>query len=355
MSYRLDNVRELTAHADADAVLITYMPDIRWATGFTGSNALLLVATSATHFLTDGRYRSQANEQVQHAAIHVPGYDLLGHVTGSGLIPDAARVAFQSDRLTVADRERLGASRPDVTWMPAVGFLETVRASKEDSEIAAIRRAQAVTEAVFDEVLPQIGPGVCERDLAAEIVYQHLRRGVDAMAFDPIVASGLRGALPHARASSKRLATGEFVVIDMGGVLDGYASDMTRTIAIGEPDAGMRRAYEAVLEAQARAIDAVRPGAKARDVDAVAREHLHGAGFGDYFSHSLGHGIGLEVHEAPRVSAHSEHVLQENTVVTIEPGVYLPERFGVRIEDLVVARADGPENLTRTPKTLLVL
>jgi Xaa-Pro aminopeptidase len=352
---RLAFIRQRLVEHGAEAVLLGAAPDVRWAVGFTGSNALLAVTAEAAHFVTDGRYAGQARQEVSGAEVHVPGYDLHGHVAEAGLLGPARRVALPAEQVTLADMERLRDLYPGVEWVPVPGFLAEGRGSKEEWEIEAIRRAQALTEEVFDGLLSRIAPGVSERDLAAEIAYQHLRRGADRLAFDPIVASGRRSALPHGRASAKTIRPREFVVIDMGCMLDGYASDMTRTVAVGEPEVGMRRAYEAVLAAQEAGIAAVRAGAAGRDVDRAAREVLVEAGLGEYFSHGLGHGVGLEVHEFPRVSYHADHVLPENTVVTIEPGVYLPERFGVRIEDLVVARRDGPENLTRTPKVLLVL
>ncbi len=348
-------IRRLTAEHRAEAALITFLPDIRWATGFSGSNGVLVVTEAAAHFVTDGRYTVQAAAEVHGATVHVPGYRLLEHVESEGLFGAARTVLCQADHLSVAEFEKLRERFPGLDFEPVSGLLQEAVAAKTEDEIESIRRAQAVTEAVFEALLPQIGPGVSEQDLAAEIVYQHLRRGAASMSFDPIVASGLRGALPHARASSKTLRPGELVVIDMGCVLDGYASDMTRTVAVGEPDEAARRAYAVVLDAQQQAISAVRAGASGKAVDAVARDVISEAGLGDYFSHGLGHGVGLQVHEWPRLSHHTDDVLPENAVVTVEPGVYLPERFGIRIEDMVVARADGPEVLTRTPKDLLIL
>jgi Xaa-Pro aminopeptidase len=348
-------IQRLLAEHDADAALLTSLPDIRWAVGFSGSNGLLVVTREAAHLVTDGRYTVQAAEEVAGAEVHVPGYALIEHVEGEGLLGGAQTVLVQADDLTVAQHLNLEAIFSGLVLRPVTGLLREAVASKSEEEIDAIRRAQAVTEAVFDEVLPFVGPGVSERDLAAEIVYQHLKRGASAMAFEPIVASGVRGALPHARPSGKTLRPGELVVLDMGCVLDGYNSDMTRTVALGDPGEEARAAYAVVLDAQRRATEAVQAGASTKAVDAVARDRIADAGLGEYFSHGLGHGVGLRVHEWPRLSYNTDDVLPENAVVTVEPGVYLPERFGIRIEDLVVARADGPEVLTRTPKDLLVL
>lgn len=354
-SDRLTVLRGLLNEHDVDAVLVSFLPDIRWAVGFTGSNALLVVTPGAAHFLTDGRYTTQAGAEVQGAEIHVPAADLLAYLSESDLIDGADTLLCQADHLTVAQFDRLREQLPDVTFRPVAGLLEQHVAAKSEREIDALRRALAVTESVFELLLPQIGPGVSEQDLAAEIVYQHLKLGASAMSFEPIVASGIRGALPHARPSSKTLRPGELVVIDMGGIVDGYASDMTRTVAVGEPDEVARRAYDVVLKAQEEATASVRAGASGKALDRIARDVIDEAGLGEYFSHSLGHGVGLQVHEWPRLSYRADDVLPENAVVTIEPGVYLPERFGIRIEDVVVARTDGPEVLTQASKDLLVL
>ena len=355
MTDRIATIQRLIAEYDADAALLTFLPDIRWAVGFSGSNAMFAVTRAAAHFVTDGRYTTQAAEEVSGAEIHVPGYGLAEHVQEEHLLGEARTVLVQADHLTVAQLDELRERFGEVEFKPVSGWLREAVASKSEDEIEAIRRAQAVTEAVFDEILPLIGPGVSERDLAAEIVYQHLKRGASAMAFDPIVASGIRGALPHGRPSGKTLRPGELIVIDMGCVLGGYNSDMTRTVALGEPDEEARAAYAVVLDAQQQAVEAVCAGASTKAIDAVARDRIAEGGLGEYFSHGLGHGVGLQVHEWPRLSYHTDDVLPENAVVTVEPGVYVPERFGIRIEDLVVARADGPEALTRTPKDLLVL
>lgn len=355
MIERIATIRRLIREHDADAALISFLPDIRWAVGFSGSHALLVVTSEAAHFVTDGRYSTQAASEVQGADIHVPETELIAFLGESELLGASDTVLCQADHVTLAQFDRLESMFPGVEFEPVSGLLQQEVAAKTETEIDAIRRALAVTEAVFDALLPQIGPGVTERDLAAEIVYQHLKRGASAMSFEPIVASGIRGALPHARPSSKSLQPGELVVIDMGGIVDGYASDMTRTVAVGEPDETAQHAYAVVLAAQQAAANAVRAGASGKELDRIARDVIEDAGFGEYFSHSLGHGVGLQVHEWPRLSHRADDTLPENAVVTVEPGVYLPERFGIRIEDMVVARAGGAEILTQTPKDLLIL
>ena len=352
---RLDLVRSLAEAAGADAALVAHAPDLRWAVGFTGSNGLLLVTGGAAHFVTDGRYRAQASSEVVGADVHVPGGSLVAHVAEAGLLGGAGRVAVQAEHLTVATLDEYRRTLPEVEFVPVENLLSEAVAAKDEAAIEAVRRAQALTCEVFDAVLPFLGPGVAERDVAAEVVYQHLRRGASAMSFEPIVASGPRAALPHARPSSRTVSPGELVVLDMGCVLDGYCSDLTRTVAVGEPHASAREAYEVVRRAQRAAIDAARAGMLGGELDAVARDVIEAAGLGEWFSHSLGHGVGLDVHEWPRLSQQVEHRLPAGATVTIEPGVYLPDRFGVRIEDVVVLREGGAENLTPLPTDLLVV
>ena len=352
---RLDTIRSLTDEAGAEAALLTHLADVRWAVGFTGSNGLLIVRESDAHFVTDGRYQEQARSEVDGAVVHVPGYALIEHVRNEGLLDADARVVIQADHLTVSDLDRFRTLLPDVAFVPVSEFLSAAVAAKAEEEIAAVARAQALTCGVFDAILPYVQPGVTERDLAAEITYQHLKRGASAMSFEPIVASGPRGALPHARPSSKAIASGEMVVIDMGAYVDGYSSDLTRTVAVGEPPAEVRRSYDVVQAAQRAAIEAARAGLLGGDLDRVARDVIEAADLGEFFSHSLGHGVGLDVHEWPRLSQQVEHRLPAGTTVTIEPGVYVPRQYGIRIEDVIVVREQGSENLTPLPTDLLVL
>jgi Xaa-Pro aminopeptidase len=356
MANRLSQVRRSLADLDADALLLTSLPDIRWASGFTGSNGLLLVGPYAAHFVTDGRYTDQARAEVEGASVHVVENGLDEGIVEEGLLDDRSSVAFQADSVSVARRDALEEEQESIEWVPVTKVLTRLMASKEEAEVDRIRSAQSITESVFDEVIDLIEPGMTEREVAAEIVYRHLKRGADSMSFDPIVASGPNAARPHARPTDRTLREGELIVIDMGGVKDGYASDMTRTVALGDPGSAAREGYEVVLKAQNAALDAARAGMLGQELDAVARSVLEDAGLGEFFTHGLGHGIGLQVHEWPRVSHTSDAELPEGACVTIEPGVYVPEEnYGVRIEDIVVLRDGGHENLTRSPKDLLIL
>ena len=352
---RLEVVRRLGADAGGDAVLVTNAPDVAWACGFTGSNGVLVVTEAAAHLVTDGRYTTQAAEQTRGAEVHIAPDALPDSVGDRGLLGGARRVAVQGDALTVSSLARYESACPDVAFVPVDALLAEARASKTEAEIAAVARAQALTCDILALVFPLVRVGATEREVAAELTVRHLRAGCSAMSFEPIVAGGPNGALPHARPSDRPFEPGDLVVIDVGGVLDGYCSDLTRTVAVGEPGDEARDAYAAVGRAQRAGIRATRAGAKGADVDAAARAVLVAAGLGDHFTHSLGHGVGTEVHEWPRLSAQADHVLPPGATVTVEPGVYLPGRFGIRTENVVAVRESGAEDLTPLPADLLVL
>jgi len=356
MTDRLSQVRVRLEDLEADALLLTSLPDIRWACGFTGSNGLLVVGPEASHFITDGRYTEQARAEVEGADVHVAENGLSDLVAEKTLLDGFSRVAFQADSVSVAKRDNLAETHESVQWVPATRVLTESVASKDDQEVSQIRAAQSITEEVFGEILDFIAPGMTEREVAAEIVYRHLKRGGDSMAFDPIVASGPNAARPHARPTDRTLQEREVVIVDMGDFRDGYASDMTRTLALGDPGSAARRGYDGVLRAQKAALDAAQAGMTGQELDAMARSVLEEANLDDYFTHGLGHGLGLQVHEWPRVSRTAEEELPAGACVTIEPGVYVPEEsYGVRIEDIVVLRDKGCSNLTRSPKELLTL
>lgn len=356
MANRISRIQRRLEDLEANALLLTSLPGIRWACGFTGSNGLLIVGPDSAQFVTDGRYTEQARADVEGATVHVAEEGLSELVVEEDLLEDFSRVAFQADSVSVAKRDELAEQHDAVEWVPATQMLTRQVASKDDAEVDRIRAAQAITEAVFDEMVDVIKPGMTEREVGAEIVYRLLKQGAESMSFDPIVASGPNAARPHARPTDRTLREGEVVVLDMGGIRNGYASDMTRTIALGDPGSAVRRGYDAVLRAQQAALDAAQAGMTGEELDGVAREVLEDDDLAEYFTHGLGHGLGLQVHEWPRVSRTSNAELPEGACVTIEPGVYVPEeQYGVRIEDIIVLRAGGSENLTRSPKELLVL
>lgn len=356
MADRVPRVRGRLEDFDADGILLSALPAIRWACGFTGTNGLLLVTEHSAYFITDGRYTEQARSEVEGAEVGIASEGLMKGLLEAGVFETLDSVVLQADDVTVAAYQQIKEEETRVDWRPKPAVLTQQIGRKEDAEVRRIRRAQALTEQVFEQVLASIRPGQTEQEIAAEITYQHLRRGAEKMAFDPIVASGPNAARPHAHPTSRTLSEGDMVVMDMGCKLDGYASDMTRTVAVGAPSSPAREGYRVVREAQAKALEHARAGMTGKELDGIARTHIREAGMGDYFSHGLGHGIGLEVHEWPRVSHSVEEELPPGACVTIEPGVYVPEEsFGVRIEDIVVLREEGCENLTRAPKALHVV
>lgn len=356
MANRISRVQRRLEDLDANALVLTSLPDIRWTCGFTGSNGLLLVDPESAQFVTDGRYTEQARAEVTGAEVHIAENGLSTLVDEEGLLASFSQVAFQAESVSVAKRDTLAETHDTVQWVPTTKVLTAQVASKDRTEVKQIRAAQSITESVFEAVVDLIEPGLTEREVAAEIVYRHLKRGADSMAFDPIVASGPNAARPHARPTDRTLRAGEMVVVDMGCFREGYASDMTRTLAFGDPGPEARRGYEAVLRAQEAALDVAQAGMTGEELDGVARDILEEAGLEEYFSHGLGHGLGLQVHEWPRVSRTADDDLPEGACVTIEPGVYVPEEnYGVRIEDIVVLHAEVNENLTRSSKELIKL
>jgi Xaa-Pro aminopeptidase len=360
MTNRLTAVKALLESMEVDAAVIVGGTDIRWACGFTGSNALLIVSDSDPVLVTDGRYTTQAWREAADCRVVITSGSLAEAVREHDLLAGLSRVAYQPDVLTVERFAELRGSGEDgtVTWEPAPGLLTKLRASKSEEEVEAIREAQAITEAVFEELPEWLTPGVTEREVAASIIFAHLKRGAERMSFDPIIAFGANASLPHARPGQRVLSNHDVVLVDFGCVVNGYASDMSRTLTIGTPPVGFHEAYDSVRKAQEAAVAVAVSGMSASDLDAVARDRLSKDGYGDAFSHSLGHGIGLDTHEWPRVGRTSTDSLPERCVVTIEPGVYFPDRFGIRIEDMILlgnGEGSGATNLTSATRDLISL
>ena len=355
MTPRLAAFRTRFDELHVDAFLVTVLPHLRYLTGFSGSSGVAVVGRSTQAILTDGRYASQIRNEARGWRAFITQTDLIEEMRKRRLLTPGMRVGFDGNALLYTQFQRLKKTFPKVKFLPRVDAVERIAAVKDDREIAAIRRAVAVTDAVFTELLPLIKPGVTELDLAAEISFRQRRHGAEGDAFETIVASGERSALPHGRATSKPLRKGDLVTLDFGCVCDGYHSDMTRTVALGRPAPEARKIYGIVREAQARASEAVAAGVRASELDAVARTIIRKAGYDKSYRHSLGHGIGLQIHEAPRISVLSKAVLETGNVVTIEPGIYIPGFGGVRIEDDVVVKNGRGEVLTRSTKELVVL
>lgn len=343
------------ADANLDVLVVSSSANIRYLSGFTGSNAVLLVAPSGSLLLTDPRYEIQARTEVD-CPVRVVRKSLWAALPTLLVRRPWKSIGIEPGQLPVEQYHALQAQLPlGRSLEPAPPLVERARTVKSSSEIELIRQSVRTCSAAYERVLKSIRPGFTELDLAARLDYEMRRLGAAGSAFETIVASGPRSSLPHARPTSAPIRTNQLLLIDMGAMQDGYASDMTRTIYLGRPTARVKRIYAAVLQAQLAAIDAVRPGATAGDVDRSARLVLRKHGLDKAFVHSTGHGLGLEIHEAPRIGRNDPTVLQPGMVVTVEPGAYLEGFGGIRIEDTVLIRENGCEVLTRTGKELLAL
>jgi Xaa-Pro aminopeptidase len=357
---RQKKLREHLATTRFNGLLISHLPNIRYLCGFTGSAGLLLVEEAGSVFFTDVRYDTQAHEEVKGAKVVISRKGtLLSLGEWLGARRKRARgwaIAVESEHFTIAEKKRLSQVRPaGVTLKDSPSVVEKLRMVKDGDELQRIRASVALGAKLFDRALEVLRPGVKEVEVAADMEYAARRSGAEAMSFPTIIASGARSALPHGRASDQAIAPGGFVVCDFGVILSGYCSDQTRTVWVGTVPEDARQAYEAVREAQQAAIDAVRPGVTVGEVDATARKVLRKAGLGRYFTHSTGHGVGLEIHETPRVADGQREILQPGMVITIEPGVYFPGKWGVRIEDMVAVTAGGCEVMTPTSKDFLAV
>jgi Xaa-Pro aminopeptidase len=358
---RIGLLRRRMSAASVSALLVTHLPDIRYLCGFTGSSAALAVTSKAARLYTDGRYRAQAADEVHAAKVEiVPASPAVTALLALAAQPAVASVAFEPGQVTLAEFDRwksaLPASKRRSFLKPiAPPLVEHLRWIKDADELALMRNAAALGDALFDQLLGFICPGITEIAVAAELEYQARLRGAEAMSFESIVASGPRSALPHGRATTAKLPKRGFLTLDFGVILQGYCSDMTRTICLGKPTPRERAAYEAVLEAQQAGIAAVKAGAVCGQVDEAARSVLRRAGMAEAFSHSTGHGVGLEIHESPRIAAKQTSTLAAGMVITIEPGVYFPGEFGLRIEDMVAVTRSGGEILTHSPTALIQL
>ena len=355
MNQRLNRLRAELEENEVDAILVSTPENRRYVSGFTGSAGYLLVSEGDAVLATDFRYTEQAGNQSPDFRVHrmKPGeawLPLLAHELG------AKRVGFESTQMTYATHAALSKSieeaedvnKPEL--VPVSGIVEKLRAIKDAGEIALLTRAIHIGDEAFAQVAPTIEPGVTEKEIAWELEKAMRERGAEGLGYDIIVATGPNGALPHHRADDSVVQSGDAIVIDMGCVYEGYTSDMTRTVLVGEADETFRRVYDIVLRAQLEAEEQVRAGMTGKEVDAIARDIIAEAGYGEEFGHSLGHGIGLEVHEEPGLSVRSEKVLEDGMVFTIEPGIYLSGWGGVRIEDNVVLENGRARVITTTHK-----
>lgn len=343
-----------------DGLLINHLPNIRYLCGFTGSAGYLLVEDSGSTFFTDVRYDTQAHEEVKSARVVIARKSVLQSISEFiGRRRKRARgwsIGIESEHLTIADKKLLNRAKPaGVKFRDSPPIVERERLIKDTDELTLIRAAVELGARIFDRALDILRPGIKEVEVAAEMELAARRGGAEEMSFPTIIASGPRSALPHGRASSQSISADTFVVCDFGVILSGYCSDETRTVWVGSISDEARHVYGAVLESQQAAVDAVRPGVSVGEVDAAARNVLKKAKLDKYFTHSTGHGVGLEIHEIPRVASGQSEILRPGMVITIEPGVYFPGKWGVRIEDMVAVTECGCEVLTPTSKRFLAV
>lgn len=354
---RLSDLRNLLVEHHLDGLLVSSLPNVRYLTGFTGSNALLLVTLREVWLLSDFRYEAQLGDEVgdlaqiriERASLWTGLWELLQQASGVSVL------GFESHHVTHRDFQRLLEDGARWTWRAAVDLVESLRVRKDETEVAAIRRAGAMATGALGRTLAAVREGLTELQVAGMLERCLREAGAEAFPFPTIVASGERSALPHARAGTRAIARGDFLLLDFGATADGYCADVTRTVVVGRASERQREVYDAVREANAAGARGVRAGMTGREADALARGVLERHGLGEAFGHGLGHGLGLEVHEAPRLSRLSETPLPLGAVVTIEPGAYVPGWGGVRIEDDVFLGAGGPELLTDFPRELMEL
>ena len=356
---RIGRLRDLFPEAGIDALFVTRLVNIRYLTGFTGSAALLLVGPDEVLFVSDGRYKDQSADQLAaagvEARIEISGNEQKKIVHDTAQAKRYGRVGLEAHGVTWSQqRSFAGEWFPDAELVPTEGLIEGLRRVKDAGEVARIHAACSIADAAFSNVAGRLRDRPTELEFGLDLEFEMRRLGASAMSFEPIVAAGPNGAKPHARPSERRIEPGELLVLDFGCIVDGYCSDMTRTVSVGDPGPEARRMYDVVLESQRAGREAVRQGVEAAAVDKACRDVIAEAGWADAFLHGTGHGVGLEIHEDPRVSATGRGTLAAGYVVTVEPGVYLTGIGGVRIEDTVVVTPDGCEILTASPKDLVL-
>lgn len=351
---RLQKLRRAFSR-QCDAVFISHLVNVRYLSGFTGTAGALLITRDAAHFLTDSRYSVQAAQQVPdiyevHINNKTPWHCL------SPLLPKSVEtLAFESEHTSVATAEDVALKLKKIQLLPQRELVEKLRLIKDDAELAIIQRAAIVADQCFDYICGELRPGLREDEVSLKMETFMREQGASGPSFTFIVASGERSALPHGVASSKALALGDLVTLDIGAIVDGYCSDLTRTVCLGKATAKQKKIYRTVWNAQTKALEAIKASVRCKAVDKVARDIITEAGYGEYFGHGLGHGVGLDIHEQPRLSPLGKGTLKENMVVTCEPGIYIEGWGGVRIEDLIVVGKDGPKVLSHCAKPAKIM
>lgn len=379
---RRNNLRHLMQDKQIDGVLLDSPSNLYYYTGFTGGEAIFFMAIKGNasengeasgdgqesgYIITDSRYYEQVEKECPELVLlklEQTGYGqvvkgLLDQIYGEkGRNQDGcmekACIAVE-DTMQLASYRRLSEACKEYSFQTASDSMNACRMVKDNVELTKLAKAEAIGDAAFSYILDRIKPGITETEIALELEFFMKRQGASRLSFDTIVASGSNSSMPHAQVTDRRVEKGDFVTMDFGCVYQGYCSDMTRTVAVGAPTEEMKKVYQIVLDANLRALDSIREGIRCSEIDAVARDYIRACGYGAYFGHGLGHGVGLDIHEEPRFSPKCSVITRENMVITDEPGIYLPGRFGVRIEDLVVVKKEGYETLSRSDKKLIIL
>jgi len=354
-NFRLDNLRKQMSLSGIDAMLVSNSGNVRYLSGFSGSESDLVVTTDTVYLLCDARYTLQASIECLHCKVlDTAGgiYKLLNTIISDHNIK---RLGIEDRSLSLAAFNAMSKSVVGAVLVPAGAIITNLRRIKDEKEIAALKHAAWIADRAFDHVLPLIKPGIKEIEIAAELEYSMRKNGAENIAFDTIVASGANAAKPHGTASEKIIEPGDFVVMDYGCVYDGYCSDITRTIAVGPITDAQKNLYNSVLFVQSKMLSLIKSGMPCSEADAIARRYFALFGVEKYFTHSLGHGVGIDIHEQPNLSRRSDVTLTDNMVVTVEPGLYFDGRFGIRIEDTVVMSGGKTFRLTTSPKELIII
>ena len=353
-SKRQQDLRMVLDERGLDGMLITNLTNVRYISGFTGSAASCLITPEGQYFITDGRYIEQSKAQVKGFERFIDMNSHLSQIKDNNLNPNGFKLAFEGDHMSYALYENMISMFPKTKWENSSMILEDLASVKDDHELECIRTAVEVTDKVYEEILPMLRPGFTEKQVANTMVFKY-REYAEGEAYSPIVATGPNGALPHAIPTDQEFQNGDFIVIDAAAKYGGYHADMTRTPVVGKATEKHKEVYSIVKEAQQRGCDIAKAGVPCKEVDAATREYIGEMGYGKYYTHGTGHGLGLEIHTSPRFSPQSEQVLEVNNVMTIEPGIYLAGWGGVRIEDDIIIGKDDCEILNQTTKDLVVL
>ena len=353
----MNHLEHIAAHLDElDAMLLTGEANCYYAAGFMGEG-IALVTRRGSWYFTDSRYTEAADKAIGDAAVirevsrERPFSALINEALAAS---GAEKVGFEDQRMTVAEHA-VYSEKLHCTLTPASALITELRGSKDEEELSCMTAAQRIAEGALAQILKEIRPGMTEKEIAARLNYLMVSAGAEKTSFDTIVASGPNGSMPHAVPGMRKVREGDFITMDFGCVYKGYCSDMTRTVALGQPSDEMRNVYDIVLQAQLAGIAAARAGVTGAAIDGAARKVIQDAGYGSYFGHSFGHSLGIDIHEAPNAAPGNDKPMPDGAVISAEPGIYLPGRFGVRIEDVMILRPDGAQVITKAPKALLVL